>query len=195
MTTDSFYFGREIKITKQILNFVKRIWWEFLKIGRKYQAAGSSTVSCSPHPSQSCLSRFGHQILYTNIEGTRRPQSVPTILTETVVLCKHLPSAVRYQDTAFKSPLIFHSASILSRSLYLSLWFDLFYIIFSWIFLKFLNCNTPKNFKGGAELIAKCLFSYSTLATSWPMFVWVLVVSKGTEEFVTGQTNVGVQIF
>ena len=40
--------------------------------------------SCSPCPSQSCLSRFGHQILYTNIEGTRRPQSVPTILTETV---------------------------------------------------------------------------------------------------------------
>ena len=40
--------------------------------------------SCSPRPSQSCLSRFGHQILYTNIEGTRRPQSVPTILTETV---------------------------------------------------------------------------------------------------------------
>ena len=27
---------------------------------------------------------FGHQILYTNIEGTRRPQSVPTILTDTV---------------------------------------------------------------------------------------------------------------
>ena len=39
---------------------------------------------CSPRPYQSCLSRFGHQILYTNIEGTRRPQSVPTILTETV---------------------------------------------------------------------------------------------------------------
>ena len=30
--------------------------------------------------------RFGRQILYTNIEGTRRPQSVPTILTETVFL-------------------------------------------------------------------------------------------------------------
>ena len=42
------------------------------------------SFSCSPCPSQSCLSRFGHQILYTNIEGTRRPQSVPTILTETV---------------------------------------------------------------------------------------------------------------
>ena len=40
--------------------------------------------SGSPRPSQSCLSRFGHQILYTNIEGTRRPQRVPTILTETV---------------------------------------------------------------------------------------------------------------
>ena len=38
--------------------------------------------SCSPRPSQSCLSRFGQQIM----EGTRRPQSVPTILTETVVI-------------------------------------------------------------------------------------------------------------
>ena len=46
------------------------------------------SFSCSPRPSQSCLPRFGHQILYTNIEGTMRPQSVPTILTETVVLCK-----------------------------------------------------------------------------------------------------------
>ena len=42
------------------------------------------SFSSSPRPSQSCLSRFGHQILYTNIEGTRRPQSVPAILTETV---------------------------------------------------------------------------------------------------------------
>ena len=33
----------------------------------------------------SCSWRFGHHILYTNIEGTRRPQSVPTILTETIV--------------------------------------------------------------------------------------------------------------
>ena len=47
--------------------------------------------SCSPCPSQSCLSRFGHQILYTNIEGTRRPQSVPTILTETVGTSVTLP--------------------------------------------------------------------------------------------------------
>ena len=44
------------------------------------------SFSCSPCLSQSCLSWFGHQILYTNIEGTRRPQSVPTILTETVAL-------------------------------------------------------------------------------------------------------------
>ena len=40
--------------------------------------------SCSPCPSQSCLLRFSHQTLYTNIEGTRRHKSVPTILTETV---------------------------------------------------------------------------------------------------------------
>ena len=39
---------------------------------------------CSPCPCQSCLSRFSHQTLYTNIEGTRRHKSVPTILTETV---------------------------------------------------------------------------------------------------------------
>ena len=43
-------------------------------------------IKRSPRPSQSCLSRFGRQILYTNNEGTRRPQSVPTILTETVAL-------------------------------------------------------------------------------------------------------------
>ena len=42
------------------------------------------SFSCSPRPSQSCSGRFGHQILYANIEGTRRPQSVPTILTVTV---------------------------------------------------------------------------------------------------------------
>ena len=36
-------------------------------------------------PLKVVLSQFGHQILYTNIEGTRRAQSVPTILTETVV--------------------------------------------------------------------------------------------------------------
>ena len=45
----------------------------------------SFPFSCSLRPSQSCLLRFGHQFLYTNIEGTRRPQSVPTILTETVL--------------------------------------------------------------------------------------------------------------
>ena len=39
---------------------------------------------CSPCPSQSCLSRFSHQTLYTNSEGKRRHKSVPTILTETV---------------------------------------------------------------------------------------------------------------
>ena len=43
MTMDSFYFGTEIDITKQISYFLKRIWWEFLKIGRKYQAAGWSS--------------------------------------------------------------------------------------------------------------------------------------------------------
>ena len=54
------------------------------------------SFSCFP-PSLSKLFfflQFGHQILYTNIEGTRRPQSVTTILTETVVLCKHLLAAV-----------------------------------------------------------------------------------------------------
>ena len=42
------------------------------------------SFSCSPCPSQSCLSRFNHQTWYTNSEGTRRHKSVPTILTETV---------------------------------------------------------------------------------------------------------------
>ena len=42
------------------------------------------SFSGSPSPSQSCLSRFSHQTLYTNIEGTRRHKSVRTILTETV---------------------------------------------------------------------------------------------------------------
>ena len=44
------------------------------------------SLSCSPCPSQSCLSRLSHQTLYTNIEGTRRHKRIPTILTETVVL-------------------------------------------------------------------------------------------------------------
>ena len=39
---------------------------------------------CSPCPSQSCLSWFSHETLYTNSEGKRRHTSVPTILTETV---------------------------------------------------------------------------------------------------------------
>ena len=38
---------------------------------------------CFPFPSQCCLLRFSHQIVYTNIEGTRRNKNVPTILTET----------------------------------------------------------------------------------------------------------------
>ena len=37
-----------------------------------------------PFPSQCCLLRFCHQIVYTNIEGTRRHKNVPTIFTETV---------------------------------------------------------------------------------------------------------------
>ena len=44
------------------------------------------SFSCSPCPSQSCSSRFSHQTLYTNIEGTRRHKRIPTILTETIVL-------------------------------------------------------------------------------------------------------------
>ena len=59
--------------------------------------------SCSPRPSQSCLSRFGHQILYTNIEETRRPQSVPTILTETVVYMRFDVSSSLQN---FKKPLV-----------------------------------------------------------------------------------------
>ena len=54
------------------------------KIVETLQPNAVFPFSCLPRPSQSCLSRFGHQISYTNIEGTRRPQSVPTILTETV---------------------------------------------------------------------------------------------------------------
>ena len=38
---------------------------------------------CFPFPSQCCLLWFSHQIVYTNIEGTRRHKNVPTILTET----------------------------------------------------------------------------------------------------------------
>ena len=55
-----------------------QIWWEFLKIGCKYQTA------------------------------------------EGLVVWKHLPAAIRYQDTLLISPLIFRSASILCRSLHLS---------------------------------------------------------------------------
>ena len=62
--------------------------------------------SCSPRPSQSCLSRFGHQILYTNIEGTRRPQSVPTILTETVVYTPTNTIKLLVHDEMVKSFLV-----------------------------------------------------------------------------------------
>ena len=48
------------------------------------------SFSCSPRASQSCLSQFSHQILYTNIEGTGKHKSVPTILTETVVFTQSL---------------------------------------------------------------------------------------------------------
>ena len=41
---------------------------------------------CFPFPSQHCLLRFSDQIVYTNIEGTRRHKNVPTILTETVAI-------------------------------------------------------------------------------------------------------------
>ena len=49
---------------------------------------------------------------------------------EGIVLWKHLPAAIRYQDTLLTSPLIFCSASILCSSLSLSC-FD-----FSWIYLE-----------------------------------------------------------
>ena len=50
-------------------------------------------------------------------------------------LWKHLQTAMRYGHTPFKSPFIFHSASILR----ISHVFIFFYIIFSWIFLEFWN--------------------------------------------------------
>ena len=49
---------------------------------------------------------------------------------EGIILWKHLPAAIRYQDTLLTSPLIFCSASILCSSLSLSC-FD-----FSWIYLE-----------------------------------------------------------
>ena len=70
------------------LNTLYMPWTPSYSLRQKSLGHSNQTLffpfSCSPHPSQSCLSQFGHQILYTNIEGTRRPQSVPTILTETV---------------------------------------------------------------------------------------------------------------
>ena len=69
-TTSFYYLDKNYSLRqKQLGHFSQTLFFPF---------------SCSPRPSQSCLSRFGHQILYTNIEGTRRTQSVPTILTETV---------------------------------------------------------------------------------------------------------------
>ena len=53
-------------------------------------------------------------------------------------LWKHLQTAMRYGHTPFKSPFIFHSASILC----ISHVFIFFYIIFSWIFLEFWNWIT-----------------------------------------------------
>ena len=44
-----------------------------------------------------------------------------------LVLWKHLPTAMRYWHTGFKSPLIFHSASILCTSA--MFWFFLHYIL------------------------------------------------------------------
>ena len=47
---------------------------------------------CFPFPSQCCLLPFSRQIVYTNIEGRRTHNNVPTILTETVV-CRHGPGS------------------------------------------------------------------------------------------------------
>ena len=54
------------------------------------------SFSCSPCPSQSCLSRFSHQILYTNIEGTTRHKSVPTILLSNLNAVEEYPIAFLY---------------------------------------------------------------------------------------------------
>ena len=49
-----------------------------------YNANAFFSLPLLPFPSQCCLLRFCHQIVYTNIEGTRRHKNVPTIFTETV---------------------------------------------------------------------------------------------------------------
>ena len=77
------------------------------------------------------------------------------------ILWKHLPPGlqIRYRDTAFKSSLIFRSASILCT--WAMFWFVL-------------HCILPglsSNFETGAlkrraELIANSAFPYSVLATS-----------------------------
>ena len=77
---------------------------------------------------------------------------------EGLVLWKHLPAAIRYQDTLLISPLIFCSASILWSSLSLS------YVLISPRSISKLEHSYQKTSKGWAELIANCLFSYSTLA-------------------------------
>ena len=100
------------------------------------------SFSCSPCPSQICLSRFSHQTLYTNIEGTRRHKRIPTILTETVVLNNfekrissvlHLLVLTRSYNNW--SLLRIHASSDLR-------WWDLFRLqVFSEFSLKVLECK------------------------------------------------------
>jgi len=87
-------------------------------------------------------------------------------LLSDLVLWKHLSAAVRYQVIVFKSPLILGSASILCRSLYLS--YDLIYSTLhsAGSFSNFITTTLLKMSKGRPELIAKCVFLYSTLVTS-----------------------------
>ena len=77
------------------------------------------------------------------------------------ILWKHLPPGlqIRYRDTAFKSSLIFRSASILCT--WAMFWFVLLCI------LPGLSSNFETGaLKRRAELIANSAFPYSVLATS-----------------------------
>ena len=59
--------------------------------------------------------------------------------------------------------------------------FDLFYIIFSWTFLKFRNWNAPKNAKKASKTDRKLCASIKRscdLQKRWPMFVLVSVGSR-----------------
>ena len=70
------------------------------------------------------------------------------------------------------------SFSALLQSFALEQCFDLFYIIFSWMFLEFRNWNVPKNAKKASRTDRKLCVSIQRscdLEQKWPMFVWVSV--------------------